>query len=233
METVFRISEEVRIRFPEIEAAYGVIRGLAVRESVGEMDEEKEAILGALRTKLDPKTLNEHPRISGFRRIYKRFGVDPGSRRPSAEALLRRVLDLSKDLYRVNNVVDAYNLSSIEFMLPIAAYDLQFVSLPIELRFAIAGDVHTAIGDNQAKALVPGELVYSDSTNILCKDFNYRDSDITKVNSTTRDIIVFVDGCEGVSRNDLLVALESTLDRITRYCGGKAESVATSHFPLG
>lgn len=67
------------------------------------------------------------------RRLYHAFGIDPSKTRPSSEALLRRVLK-SKDLYRVNAVVDAANLASLSFLLPVGLYDLKKIQPPVTLR---------------------------------------------------------------------------------------------------
>jgi DNA/RNA-binding domain of Phe-tRNA-synthetase-like protein len=54
---------------------------------------------------------SEIPGLREARQLYKSFNMDPSRHRPSSEALLRRVLK-GQDLYRINNVVDACNLSS-------------------------------------------------------------------------------------------------------------------------
>ena len=50
--------------------------------------------------------------IQATRTAYKNLGKKPGRYRPSAEALLRRVIS-GKGLYQINNVVDLLNLLSI------------------------------------------------------------------------------------------------------------------------
>lgn len=67
------------------------------------------------------------------RRLYRSCGMEPTRHRPSSEALLRRVLQ-GKGLYRINNLVDACNLSSLTFLLPVGMYDLDRVQGDVTLR---------------------------------------------------------------------------------------------------
>lgn len=85
--------------------------------------------------------------IAGLREartLYKSFGMDPSRHRPSSEALLRRVLK-GADLYRLGNVVDACNLASLSFLLPIGLYDLARIHGDIELRLGAANDHYAGI----------------------------------------------------------------------------------------
>lgn len=96
------------------------------------------------------------PGLREARALYKSFGMDPSRHRPSSEALLRRVLQ-GKGLYRLGNVVDACNLASLSFLLPIGLYDLAKVRGDVRLRVGEPGagyvgirkdDVH--VGDRLA-----------------------------------------------------------------------------------
>jgi len=78
------------------------------------------------------------------RRLYRSTGVDPTRTRPSSEALLRRVLQ-GKTLYVINNAVDACNLASLSFLLPIGLYDLDRVDGDIIVRLGTAGDQYAGI----------------------------------------------------------------------------------------
>ena len=220
----FSIDAEVTARFPEIKVGVAVIRDVHVAPQHAALEVLKAKVLSEVRQQLQDIPLAECPRVQAFRRIYRAFGVNPSSRRPSAEALLRRVLDPSKSLYQVNTVVDTYNLSSVQHRLPMAAYDLDHIIPPVVLRFAQAGELHRAIGQDQADALTAGELIYADQCTVLCRDFNYRDSDLTKVTLTTRHLMVFVDGCEVIDVNELGTTLQALTERIIAFNGGVVQS---------
>lgn len=227
---LFEIDSTVATRFPEIHVGVSVIRDMRVASEDPRLESLKREVIERVRTRLKGQPVTALPRVQGFRRVYKQFGVDPNSRRPSAEALLRRALDPSKNLYTVNTVVDSYNLTSIEYQLPMAAYDLERVVLPITLRFARGGECHLPIGHSEPDTVAAGELVYADQCRILCRDFNYRDADETKVTGATHNLVVFVDGCAEVDRRGLAEALEAVSTRLVALNGGVVDG--TWVFPV-
>lgn len=84
------------------------------------------------------------PGLAPARALYRSFGMDPSRHRPSSEALLRRVLQ-GKDLYRVGCAVDACNLASLSFLLPIGLYDLARVHGDIVVTVGAPGDAYAGI----------------------------------------------------------------------------------------
>jgi lysyl-tRNA synthetase class 2 len=227
----FYIDEKVQEVFPEIKVGYVIIRDVRIALEHPELETLKQSIAEEVRKQLQGQSIPQLPRIKAFRAIYKKFGVDPASKRPSAEALIRRVADPNKGLYSVNTVVDAYNITSIQYQLPMAAYDLDQITLPVVLRFAQASEMYRAIGQTQPEGLLAGELVYADQINILCRDFNYRDSDVTKVTLESQNLLVFVDGCDEVDRTEMLCALENVAKRLVSFNGGQV--IEHQIFPNG
>lgn len=71
--------------------------------------------------------------LAPARRLYRAFGIDPTSTRPSSEALLRRILQ-GRPFPEVNSAVDVGNLCSVSFLLPIGLYDADKIRGPIVLR---------------------------------------------------------------------------------------------------
>ena len=78
------------------------------------------------------------------RRLYRSVGMDPTRYRPSSEALLRRLLQ-GRPLYIISNAVDACNLASMSFLLPIGLYDLDRVQGDVTLRLGGAGQEYPGI----------------------------------------------------------------------------------------
>lgn len=95
--------------------------GVSVDESDGAFRELK-AYAVQLRSRYAGCTVGQVDGILQARRLYRSFGIDPTSTRPSSEALLKRALQ-GRELYHVSNVVDAGNLASLRTLLPIGLYD--------------------------------------------------------------------------------------------------------------
>ena len=84
------------------------------------------------------------PGLAEARDLYKSFGMEPTRHRPSSEALLRRLLR-GKGLYRISNLVDACNLASLSFLLPIGMYDLDRIEGDVVVRSGEPGEEYPGI----------------------------------------------------------------------------------------
>jgi len=105
---------------------------------------QTEAVAAQARTLHAGKVPSEIPGLAEARDLYKSFDMEPSRHRPSSEALLRRVLK-GDDLYRISNAVDACNLASLSFLLPIGMYDLDRVRGDIVLRTGREGEQYGGI----------------------------------------------------------------------------------------
>jgi DNA/RNA-binding domain of Phe-tRNA-synthetase-like protein len=82
--------------------------------------------------------------LAPARRLYRAFGIDPTSTRPSSEALLRRILQ-GKPFPSINSAVDVCNLCSTSFLLPIGLYDAVKISGAVTLRQGEPGESYPGI----------------------------------------------------------------------------------------
>jgi len=83
--------------------------------------------------------------IQSARLAYKNLGKDPSRYRPSAEALLRRIIS-GKELYSVNNVVNLINLISFKTGFSIGGYDLDSIKGDIFLTKGLSSDIYEGLG---------------------------------------------------------------------------------------
>ncbi len=125
----------------------GIIEAEQVRvaPASAELAREVEATCEQLRHELSVEQVAALQSIRGVRAMFRAWGVDPARYRPSAEALLRRVLQ-GKGLYRVSNVVDISNLGSIETGWPYGSYNRAAIQPPVGLRLGVAGEKYEGIG---------------------------------------------------------------------------------------
>src|SRR2546427_10981637 len=117
----------------------GVILGVIeasqtrVAPADAELASEMDAACQRMRRELSMQQVAELAPVHAVRAVFRGWGVEPARYRPSAEALLRRVVQ-GKGLYRVSNVVDINNLGSIETAWPYGSYDPAANALPPALR---------------------------------------------------------------------------------------------------
>jgi len=122
-----------------------VLANVAVSPAPEALNNEYERVVAARRAALKGISPAEIPAIRSARKAYKAYGKDPSRYRPSAEALLRRVLK-GEALYRINNVVDLLNLVSVQTGISIGGYNLEKVNGKVELGIGRANEPYQAIG---------------------------------------------------------------------------------------
>ena len=124
----------------------GVVEAAPVR--VGPAGAVLQAEIAALCEQMAAAHAGRSPgEIEGLapaRRLYRAFGIDPTSTRPSSEALLRRILQ-GKPFPSVNSAVEVCNLCSTSFLLPIGLYDAAKISGDVTLRSGEPGESYPGI----------------------------------------------------------------------------------------
>jgi len=218
---LFSIDQAVRHKYPSVSIGIALIKNVNIIKSEKKLDKEKTDTLGYL-AGLTTEGINKFSEITSYRRLYNDMGIDWHSRRPSPEALLRRVA-LGKGLYTVNTAVDAYNLVVMKTRVSVGAFDFNEIKFPTVLRFAKARDAIILLGDKELMKYKVGELAYYDQTGGYNIDFNYRDAERTKVTEKTKNIWINVDGVYDITPAKVEKTLQESIEIILKYCGGKLD----------
>jgi DNA/RNA-binding domain of Phe-tRNA-synthetase-like protein len=138
------IDESITKLWPDIRLGC-ITANVDVAESSTEFLLETENVIAEIRDTLDISNVSQLPAIRDTKSAYRKFGKDPSRYRPSAEALLRRILN-NKKLYRVSNVIDALNLNSLKYGFSIGGYDLVKINGEIILRLGRKDEDYVGIG---------------------------------------------------------------------------------------
>lgn len=218
---LFAIHGDVKKRYPSVSIGIALIRGVDIKKSDDRLESEKKEFLASL-AGLTTEQLGQHPEIVSYRKLYKEMGIDWHSRRPSPEALLRRVA-LGKGLYTINTCVDAYNLVVMKNRVSVGAFDYDQVKFPTVLRYAGEGDEIVLLGDETPTKYTSKELAYYDQKGGYNIDFNYRDAKRTMVTEKTKNIWINIDGVFDITPQQVEKSLQESVEKITKYCGGTVE----------
>lgn len=211
-----RISKEIFEKVPNLRIGVLVLENINnTADTAAFFESEFSKIAHKKVAKLDGTELSEYPLIRVWRDIYKGFGEKKA--RSSIEALIRRVVG-GKGLYRINALVDIYNLASLRFELPCGGEDLDAMPNVLELTVANGTEKFLPLGAAEAENPNAGEIIYKSGDIVVCRNFNYRESDITKLTvDTKRAIIVFEDAAGG----DLESAMEWLAVQVKSMLGAK------------
>jgi DNA/RNA-binding domain of Phe-tRNA-synthetase-like protein len=166
--------------------------------------------------------LKDNPTVRAYRDFYWKLDIDPTKTRPSGEALLRRVLN-GNELPNISTAVDAYNLASMQTVIPISGFDIYRLNPPFHIRFA-ENEAVTGIGMDKPMQLTEKMLILTDEEQVLCV-YPYRDSDQTKITLLTQKAVIIGYGAPRIGQERLMAAVERALEYIERVSGGEIETI--------
>lgn len=210
--------EGILEKFPGLCVAEGVIRGLEIKETSEDLEKLKPEIAGKIRSTYTLEAVKDDPVFRAYRDFFWSVGVDPTKTRPASEALVRRLL-AGKALPTINTAVDAYNLVSATYSVPIAAFDADRLSGGLTMRFAGDGETFFGIGMKEPVSLKPNQIVLCDASKIIAI-YPYRDSDDTRVTTGTKNVYLVSCGAPGIGRDRVLAAYNACAEYVKAYCGG-------------
>ena len=175
-------------------------------------DPRMDAPLAAAEAAVRARPPDESAAVRG---MYRRTGLDPTKRRPSSEALLRRVRK-GEALPRINSLVDVCNWCSLEFQLPYGLYDLDRIEGDVILRLGAEGEGYEGIRKDDVH--VGGRIALADARG----PFGNPSSDSARTmvtDAATRALmIVFAPAEVPLARVEQVLEISSA--RTLAYCGG-------------
>jgi len=218
------VSEEIFRKFPDVRigvVAFERVNNAGERPALAELlrFEQGDAV-----RRLGSAPVTEHPRIVPWREAYRAFGAKPKDHPSSIENLLRRVAK-GQPLRSVNPLVDLYNVVSLRHFVPVGGEDLAAVEGDVELRFAGADEPAVRLlGEPETRPPKPGEVIYADRAGALCRRWNWKEADRTKLTEgTTRGFLV-IEALPPAGPAELDAALADLAALVTEHCGGSART---------
>ncbi|MEV6612327.1 phenylalanine--tRNA ligase beta subunit-related protein [Streptomyces sp. NPDC051051] len=179
--TILRIDPAVADAFPDTLIAAVTATGLRGHEPWPATTAALEHLEQQLADGTWEPADESDPRIEAWHTAYRSFGTNPRRIRPSVDALGRR-LAKKGTLPRINPAVDSYNTVSVRHALPAGAFDLGHVTGDIEIRHADGTETFTPLGEpDTTEHPRAGEIIYTDTTDVLTRHWNHRDAHRTRV----------------------------------------------------
>ena len=224
MNTIFRYHPAILSQFPELHAGIILAEGLHNSPTPEPLQasflREQKAVLESIRE----TPLSEIPSLAAWRAAFRKFDVDPTQYRSSAEALLRR-LTKKGDIPSINTLVDMSNLISIHFALPVAAFDLSQLKLPITVRFARGTERYTPLGETEIEHPIPGEVIFADETGlVIARRWCHRQSDENAAREDTNRVLFTIEAQHGGGDASIRLAIDDLLVLIKQYVGGVCQT---------
>lgn len=219
------IDENISRSFPELRIGIIIAKDIDNQGNNLELQEIKKDKAAEFRKKYSPTTLLENPYVAVWRNVYRSFGINPKDNKPTAEALLRRLLQ-GNEIPTISKVVDLYLIVETEFYLPIGGYDLNTIKGSINLRYSLGNESFIPLGSFNEEKTRPGEIVYADEERILTRKWNFRDCDACKITQASSYIALFTEApLATISTEHLDNSLTKIKEYMTMFCGGEISTI--------
>ena len=151
----------------------------------------------------------DHPHLVAWREAFRAFGAK--RYRCSAEALIARIDDFPS----VNRLVDAYNLVSVRWAVPVGGEDIDRVVGSVRLVRAGGGEPFD--GGDPPK---PGEVVWADDAGVTCRRWNWRQGVRTRLTEDTRRAYFLFDALPELDDAALAGAMDEMCERLRELSPG-------------
>jgi DNA/RNA-binding domain of Phe-tRNA-synthetase-like protein len=198
------------------------IDNLQDKAEITEMLRQAEA---ALSGKFGSTPVIEHPYIATWREAYRKFGAKPKDYPSSVENLTRRVLN-GATIGHINNLVSLYNTISLRHILPVGGEDLDKIVGDVLL--TRTGNDEPAVfllGEKETRAPRAGEIIYKDEVGAICRRWNWKEADRTKLTQETKNAFLVIETLPPVPRDTVEIAIRELADLVQQYCGGTVSTV--------
>lgn len=233
--TTLRISPTVADAFPDTLIAVVTATGLRGHEPWPATTAAMEHLEQQLADNTWAPADEADPRIEAWHTAYRSFGTNPRRIRPSVDALGRRMAKKGT-LPRINPAVDSYNTVSVRHGLPAGAFDLDHVTGDVEIRHADGTETFTPLGEpDTVEHPKPGEIIYTDTTDVLTRHWNHRDAHRTRVTENSTHVAFVLETLAAERDGHLLKTAAGELrDLLTPHAAGSTiHYLSPEHSHLG
>lgn len=217
----FSVDPKIFEKFPDLNLGLVVARGIdntGLSEQVLNLLKLQEE---RIRKQFQADTLSQEEKIDAWRRAFSSFGAKPKKYKCSVENLYRMILE-GISLKHINKIVDIYNYISLKHMIPVGGDDTDKVVGRINLTIATGTEKFIQLNSDQVKNPKQGEIVYCDEKEVLCRRWNWRECDKSKMTENTKNVALVTEGLPPVSKDEVEKIIKELAQLIEKYCGGKA-----------
>jgi len=215
---------DVLERYPNLCGGILQVEDLHNQPSPPELQEAYRSEQQQVLQRLGNRSLSEIPSLAAWRSAFRGFGVEPTKYRSAAEALLRR-LTKKGDIPSINALVDAYNLVSIRYALPMAAFDVRFIQGGITVRFADGSERFTPHDQSEVEHPEAGEVIFVDQSGLVfARRWCWKQSAESASTLETRSIILTIEAQHPGGLEDVRAAIADVSALLAQYVGGTIQA---------
>ncbi|MGQ9617540.1 MAG: B3/B4 domain-containing protein [Candidatus Aminicenantia bacterium] len=165
------------------------------------------------------KNLVDEEFVRVWDEIHKNFGSNPNKFPPSIKSLIKRV-DKGDRIPFINSVVALFNYISLKYLIPCGGDDIEEIKANLRLGFANGDEIFIPLGGKDIENPMPGEVIYYEdkSKKVMCRRWNWRNGDFSKIKETSKRIVVNFDGAGIVPESLIIQARDEMANILSEKC---------------
>jgi lysyl-tRNA synthetase class 2 len=219
----FIIAKEIFEKWPDYIGGVVIAKNIDNKGSSDDILDLIKREEAKIKSDFNLENLAQHPFVQNWRKVYSSFGSRPAEFRASSEALIRRTLK-GDNVSHINKLVDIYNYISLKYRTPVGGEDLDKISGNLYLRFADGTEKFIPLGSNENDNPEAGEVIYvDDNKNVLCRRWNWRESEVTKLTEDTRNAVLVLEALPPVTKGMVRDAVDESAQLVRKYCGAETQ----------
>lgn len=212
------IDKEIFEKFPDFK------RGIIVVKDIDNAPSNKR-IKRPLNAAIGERQGEEHLAhefVAVWDKVHEEFGSNPNKFPPSIKSLLRRIQGGGGFPF-INSVVALFNLVSIRHLVPCGGDDVDTIEGNLRLGLAQGDEKFIPLGGEEEESPKLGEVIYFDdqAKSVMCRRWNWRNGDFTKITENTKKIVINIDGIGPVPRALIEEARDELAVLLQEHCAAK------------
>ncbi len=211
------ISKAVFDKFPKLKIGIVIAENIDNTGSDAKIYHLLDEIGNLIKLDFTREDIAKHPLISPWRAAYSDFGAKPSSYHCSVESLMKNILK-GKGAPKINKAVDISNYVSLKHLVPAGVNDLDKIEGNILLTIAKGTEIFSPLGSKTKEKPDKGEVIYKDNKDVICRRWNWRDADKTKITESAKNVIYYIDALPPVNKTKLKEILADVLDLLGMFC---------------
>lgn len=207
-----------------IKVVLATIEGLDNTTVNEEWNKLREESLRTLYNRYKDFDVHKDDILEGYNKLHDKIGVKRRKNIPSAENLIKMLVK-NKNLPIINQIVDIYNIISIDSRLCVAAHNMDKMDGGLTVKISQGNEKYVPLGQEEPVPMNAGEYCYcDDSGEVLCR-LEIRQVNKTKIDENVKNVLYIIEGHENTENELLVSSMQRIIDTTVKYCGGKGKII--------
>lgn len=211
------VSPAVYEKFPDFVCGIVIVKDIQIAQKNKRIKKPLNKMIE--QRKAEGQDLINHPYLKAWDEAHRRFGSDPEQYLTSIKSLLTRIM-AGGGLPFINSVVTLFNYISIKYLVPCGGDDIKKISGNLCLDFATGDESFIGLGSTEVEHPEKGEVIYFDdqSKQIMCRRWNWRNAEFSKISDDTKEIVINIDGIESIPTSVIIEARDELAGLLQEHC---------------